>query len=90
MRIAATHKPLRFDDMSLDRGRGHIVCIVCGKPSMLNSALDRSQTTSLPLTNSRRRLQTNREYALGRDIGGAFSDPDVVEFMSNPDGRLFI
>ncbi len=57
---------------------------------MRDSALDRSQTTSLPLTSSLRRLQTKLEDALGRDICGAFSDPDVVEIMSNPDGRLFI
>jgi len=39
-----------------------------------------------PFSRSTRMLRT----ALGPDIGGYLEDPDIVEVMLNPDGRLWI
>src|SRR5260370_7991102 len=39
-----------------------------------------------PFSRSTRMLRT----ALGPDIGGHLEDPDIVEVMLNPDGRLWI
>jgi Flp pilus assembly CpaF family ATPase len=48
--------------------------------------LPMSAEPTTPFSRSTRMLRT----ALGSDIGGYLEDPDIVEVMLNPDGRLWI
>src|SRR6478609_1078253 len=76
--LPTSHRQFRATSLRVDGGQ----------PATRNLRRDTSMTDSS--RHSTLRLISKLEHALGPDLCRVIDEPDVIEVMLNPDGKLFI